>query len=369
MSVLKQAAAIIFAGALALTPAAIFAAPTANLIVTVVPAPATGGGTHCDIGPDIIGDLPAPAVAAGYTTCAANYDFSTATDFTTNGNTYNFSNIATWLGCSGQNTALWWTSSYNSPGTAPCSDFNIINDSTIGTNVLDMAFSAADANNSVSATTMSMGNGGWGGATPAQTNNFPQGIYLEYALEILPADINPYDTNNGGDPKCATHYCEQFGFFSLDTSGPFNEWDVIESDTGSSGNSAKAYSGGNTDWESYSPAPNNEFSWHTYGMLLTTDGATGIAKCNYVDGNHTTSGSASSTGCYEHWDGVGSGFQYAARQYFGLMLGAQEFQECYFGGACAAPTVTQHMHVKYIRIFTCAGWASGQCNTGIKNTP
>jgi hypothetical protein len=104
-------------------------------------------------------------------------------------------------------------------------------------------------------------------------------------------------------------------------------------------------------------------------MLLTTDGATGIAKCNYVDGNHTTSGSASSTGCYEHWDGVGSGFQYAARQYFGLMLGAQEFQECYFGGPCAAPTVTQHMHVKYIRIFTCAGWASGQCNTGIKNTP
>jgi hypothetical protein len=372
MSVLKQATAIIFAGALVLTPAAIFAAPTANLTVTVVPAPTSGGGTHCDIGPDIIGDLPAPAVAAGYTTCAANYDFSTTNDFTVNGNTYNFSNIATWLGCNGQSTALWWPSSYNSPGTAPCSDFNIINDSSIGKNVLEMAFTNADGNNGVSATTMSLGNGGWGGGTPAQTNNFPQGIYLQFALQILPSDVNPY----AGVPDCAQGqpggtYCEEFGFFSLNTAGPFNEWDFIESDTGYSGNGAFAYSGGNFLWNGGSPAPNNEFSYHDYGVLLTTDGATGIAKCTYIDGVHTTTGNqgASPTGCYEHWDGGSAGFQYSQRQFWGLMLGAQEFQQCYFGGPCAAPNVTQHMRVQYIRVFSCANWASGQCNTGIKLTP
>jgi hypothetical protein len=348
------------------TPAAVTMTATQNGTTT---SPTTlqmniAGGIPCAIGPLFTGTIPAPAVAAGYTTCVANYDFSTTNNFTTNGNVYNFSNIATWFGCGGESTALWWISGYNDRSYPACQDFSIVNDATLGKNVLQIAYTALDANNGNAAAYMSQRNGSFGGGPPATGFDFPQGLYMQWSLEMLPANTNPYSTDSKCQPQ-GTNYCELMNFFSLGTSGAFNEWDTTEMD--SSG--AQSYSGGNQLWPSNSGNPNNQFSYHDYGMRLTTDGSTAISKCNYIDGNHTTAGSLSSTGCYEHWDGVGSGFQYAQRQYWGMGLGSNEAQQCYFGGACPVPSPNQQMRVPYIRIFSCAGWATGECNTGIINTP
>ena len=58
--------------------AAVLLAPnlaySADLSVQAVPA--SSDGIACDIGPNYTGAVPAAALAAGFTHCAANYDFS-----------------------------------------------------------------------------------------------------------------------------------------------------------------------------------------------------------------------------------------------------------------------------------------------------
>src|SRR5262245_55180275 len=83
--------------------------PSADLSIQIVPP-----GIACDIGPNYSGPIPAAAQTAGYTHCAANYDFTSATNFSCSvqgcgtGVSYNMSNIATWLGGCGASAPLWW---------------------------------------------------------------------------------------------------------------------------------------------------------------------------------------------------------------------------------------------------------------------
>jgi hypothetical protein len=305
-----------------------------------------GNGIACAIGPAYTGTIPAPAQRAGYTTCVANYDFTSKSNFTYAGKTYNFSKLSTWLGCSGETTALWWNGGYNSRPSS-CSNYSMTLDSAIGKNVLDMAFTAADANNSASATWMSQGNGNFGGPAATQTFNFPQGIYLDYTLEVRPADTNPY----ASDSTCQTVYCELMGFFSLGTSGAFQEWDALEMDAAG----AKVYQSNNRMFPSNS---GGAFTYHHYGMLLTTDGSTATWACGYLDGNGVS--------CYTKSIPAGG---FTERQFYGIGVGSLYFKNCHSGGPCPAPSPTQHMRIQSIRILSCANWTAQQCNTGIISTP
>ena len=149
---------VLLAGALLLAPVLAYgASPSTDLSVQIVPAASPtppSNGIACDIGPNYIGSIPAPAQAVGYTHCAANYDFTSSTTFNNGagGSGYNFSNISTWLYCngSGGGTAsnptgpLWYVIDTGNGVQAPCSDMSIINDG--GSNSLLLTFTPTDFN-------------------------------------------------------------------------------------------------------------------------------------------------------------------------------------------------------------------------------
>jgi hypothetical protein len=123
--------------------------PPVNLPITIT---GNTGGTACAIGPNWTGAIPGPALAAGFTTCAANYDFSNTSNFTFNGHTYNFSNTATWLGatdgagntapqtgCAAANPLIRWDySNGNGSGLGCSTGGSVANDPLAGTNVLQL---------------------------------------------------------------------------------------------------------------------------------------------------------------------------------------------------------------------------------------
>src|ERR1700755_432534 len=81
--------------------------PSANLSVQIVPSVSTPA-------------VPAAAAAAGFTTLAANYDF------TIPGGTY--SNPATYIDCKGAAVPQFYFTAPGIPGTVPCSGFSITTD-------------------------------------------------------------------------------------------------------------------------------------------------------------------------------------------------------------------------------------------------
>jgi hypothetical protein len=64
--------------------------PSADLSGQIVPA---SGSIACGVGPNYTGSIPTQASTAGFTTCAANYDFTSS----------QFANASTWLDCYGAN--------------------------------------------------------------------------------------------------------------------------------------------------------------------------------------------------------------------------------------------------------------------------
>src|SRR5690242_7504818 len=66
----------------------------------------------CDVGTPYIGSIPAPAKAAGFTHCVANYDFTQTGPFTSGGNTYRWSNLSSWLECAGASSPLIFEKNY-----------------------------------------------------------------------------------------------------------------------------------------------------------------------------------------------------------------------------------------------------------------
>lgn len=94
-------------------------APSANITVTVVPVAPVAGSVACDIGPSYTGSIPAAAAQAGFTHCAANYDFTQTQAFTDQLGTHTWSDLSSWFVCSNVTAApyLW-----KFIGTTGCND-------------------------------------------------------------------------------------------------------------------------------------------------------------------------------------------------------------------------------------------------------
>ena len=126
-------------GALLVPGLAYAANPSAPFSVQVVDPP---NGIACDVGPNYTGTIPAPARAAGFTHCVANYDFTQTQQFTTNGHTYQWSNLSSWLDCAGASNPLLWGKNY---GVAMnCSDVSVSTDGSL--QVLRMQYLPSDTN-------------------------------------------------------------------------------------------------------------------------------------------------------------------------------------------------------------------------------
>lgn len=322
---------VLLAGALLLAPVLAYGgSPNTDLSVQIVPAasptpPPSPKGIACDIGPNYTGTIPAGAQAAGFTHCAANYDFTQPF----------FATMSNWLDCAGASSPLWYNTGYNSTAT-PCSDFSIVNDS--GSNVLEIQWTPADASNNSQAS--------WMGTAPSNTSSgngtFPQGVYVQDTYRSTAVTQTALGV-----------YGDILSFFSWDGAGNgIIEWDWFEAYTdGGAANclydwasgpgpcGGSYFSGGN-----YSP--NQEAIYHTYASRVTSDGSTAFGMCAYLDG--------AQIGCTTHAPGSSNAF--GDRNYYSTGVGQLNTNPPH------VPSVPEVMYIKQITVFSCSGWQTGQCN-------
>ena len=315
--------------------------PSADLSVQIVPP-----GIACDIGPNYSGPIPAGAQAKGFTHCAANYDFTSTANFTYNGNTYNYSNLLSWLGlCGGSNPPLWYNTGYNS-SASPCSDFNIVSDG--GSNALHMQWTATDAGNGAAGTLMTSNPGGYPGQGSEQPFTWPQGHYTEGKFRLSPATLTALPS----DADIFTY----FGYTSF-SSNNYMEWDTYDFGTGGCVNWVKPgggnyFCGNGTPWRTIDPSWSPTV-YHTYGELAVSDGTANMQKCIYYDGSlHTP--------CFGPFSIQSAPVVYAGRDnwYFGL----GDLQNITHP---RTPSTTMELWVKQITFWDCPSWRTQQCNTTV----
>jgi hypothetical protein len=317
------------------------------------PTPPSPGGGAC--GSEAV---PSQAAAAGFTTCAANFDFTQPTGATwipaISGSLATQSN---WLDCSGSNSSLPWH--IGSPGlgaggypagyAVPC-NINQTTDPVSGGTVLDLQWlnsygalcgsaHQCEGNQSfVSMQTVYNGCSGDGGCTGL---TYPMGIYTETVYRIdntYSASYNP-------------SYDEDVWMWQTYPSGA----SPLETDT------AELYSGSN-GWQDTAlhnwansgggipflrNAALSVTSYHTYATLTTSDGATNIYGCAWLDGVFQS--------CQSYFAAISESNQYGNKNWLIAWVGGGNGP-----GTAYAPNTNEY--IQYIRSWSCSLWQSSQCN-------
>jgi hypothetical protein len=312
------------------------------------------------------GPTPPPeAKAAGFLTLAANYDFSTPF----------YANTANWLDCDNTNPNVpWHKGAVGSLSPVPCNE-SVGADPQYGGQVLDMKWlnsygSISGAGGSggndafVSMMTAMKGANGtsyWPGPVTA---SFPN-MYVESTYR---SDNVAVSYQNDGPSGVWTWQ---------ETGGDGGGWSPIELDLGElyngfSGtpkgfadgathqwwNSSKGYSNqGGADWTTWQSTTNGKVpagysidTYHKYGALLTSDGATSIYECHFIDDVLQNCFNVTS-----FMDPSG----YAARTFLLVWIGAYPVTGA-DGGLQFGEN--KNLYVKYIRVWSCASWANSECN-------
>jgi len=245
-------------------------------------APTTSSDTYtCDIGPPYTGSIPAAATQAGFTHCAANYDFTKTASFTDILGTHQWSNLSSWFTCN-QNAATgsWlWVNQANYAGLAvPCDTThqNIITDGS--TQVLALTFLLADNTagkyDNFNTTSSFVGSSITG-------TSFPSAFYREITFRV--STTTPC-TPNGLNSNCIIFAPESTGLFYNSVTPCYLEGSLDEVSLSATTNTAIAtYNCGQSGTpaaRSQSPAP-VVGSYTTYGSLLTNNDTNEMAVCNY----------------------------------------------------------------------------------------
>ena len=273
----------LFAASLAVGMVQAQTSGTATTPVTI------GGAIPCDIGPSVP-SAPTQAVAAGFTHCIANFDFSRST--------YSvpaFDSNNTWADCYGDNQTpgiIWHGGSAGIRELSPC---NIRQVMDLGRTVLDFRWLPGYV----------FGGGGQSNQVSLQTNN----MYTAKGTYNPTLTVGNYyvETINRLKASCPASACSQnaggpndvymWGFInSPDGSGL--EVDIQEFHTNAHGASGSGVAAGNcawsnggqpcwSNWQAQSAiigVPNySNLDYHNYGALLTSNGATNKYICMYID--------------------------------------------------------------------------------------
>ena len=296
---------------------------------------------------------PTQAVNAGFTTCAVNYDFSQPF----------YATLSNWLDCTPpyNNTALpWHQGGAGQPSTGgaicnPGTNVRVVNDPSIGTNVLDMTwfpsyYTGAGNGNPV---IISTATNGWNGGQPPNGNSatfsVPNGTFIQTVEKLTPASGSGGSGPNG-----------LWSWQSTPSNAGSLERDFAELYANPGIGDMNSYNWGNNSgpgaiWCDYNgcsevvgntviPAGYASSAYHTYSTLLTTDGSTKIYGCSWID-----------TTFQACWNDAATSGQYANRIF--LIIDAVAA-----GGSSGASSPQIDLDVASIRVWSCASWASGQCN-------
>jgi len=307
---------------------------------------------------------PSPAAAAGFTTCAQNFDFSLPS----------YADTTTWLDCTGNtDPSLPWHAGVpglipQNVGGPPCAgNVKVASDPTAGKNVLELiwlqsfattyACAAKGIGCSVSIQTAMDGTNGINPG--ALTASYPVGIYVETMTRIstsyasTPSFLDDSAVWLWQAPSTGRFTTGQAAIendvVELTASGGGYGVDGIHNWGTSTGTSGSDYS--YSTWTSY--APNNTHvpagwsptAYHKYGYLITSDGGTHIYACEWIDDVFQTCG-----------DSEALSYQYDDRNFLVTTIQGGGFS----GTDYAQADITSY--VEYIRVYSCADWASSQCN-------
>jgi hypothetical protein len=307
---------LFFTAALLMPGLAYSANPSTNLTVQIAPA-----------GSDPA--VPTEAANAGFTTLAANFDFSQPL----------YATQSNWLDCVGTNNSLPWHK--GSPGvtnTVPCNVHQVV-DPVTGQTVMDLQRLLSyngppiGVTNGEAIQTCSDGGDKWGGTCTA----FPY-MYLETVYRIDAASTH----QNGG---VYTWQTSPGG--SSDQPLEFDLGELYNTTFGSNGYHNYINNNAAFFWDS-NPGDNNlppgwsPTTYQKYGMLITSDGRTSVMACSFV-GDRLQK-------CYN----VGAQSpQYANLNWLVAAIGDD---------ATNAINATINLYIQYIRVWTCANRTTTTCN-------
>jgi hypothetical protein len=311
---------ILFLMAVLLAPNLAYCAnPSAHLSVQVVPA----------------ASVPAGAQAAGFTTLAANYDFSQSL----------YATQSNWLDCTGGNDSLSWHA--GEPGIGPgsqvaCNIFQGADPST-GDTVMHFQYLASYGSGIVNGQTRWMGmetkdeNTGF---VNAAFNNF----YVEsvYRLGATNGD-NAANQLDGPNGVWSWNSGSSGGSFEFD----FTELYADRNGYADAGAGLHGPAGGGIFYTSYGsnnlPAGYSETAYHKYGALLTSDGSTHTYVCDFVD-------DIQQGPCFDMGISGGDTSMYTTKAWLIVSMENHNVQ----------PSANYDLYVKYIKVWTCS--AVTPCN-------
>jgi hypothetical protein len=304
----------------------------AFLAALALPAAAVAQNLTISVTPQ--GAIPAAAANAGFTTLAQSWDFSKPL----------YAVQSNWYDCSGTNFSnpaqLFHQGAPGIVLNNPCS-INQVNDG--GVNVMDFQWLTSYDNTQGA----KYGNGnfnGVGGQTADQNGNvsvdFPS-MYIETVARVTRTFGQP--ANSGGPNDVWTWSDPPNCPIEIDV------FELYEDQTGFSDGSTHSWCT-NQDayrWQSYStnnlPPGYKVTDYHKYGTLLTSDGATEIYACGFVDDLLQGCGgvnAASSPGLFSARNRINAGVSSNL-------------------GTSAANI---DLNVKYINVYSCANWKTQMCN-------
>ncbi len=246
----------------------------ASAVLTVHVSPP---GIACDVGPPYTGSIPAAATQAGFTHCAANYDFTQTASFTDSLGTWQWSNVlgaGGWLSCSATPPFLF---RYNAEAGCDAAHFSVGTDS--GMQVFQESYYLTDKNAGKYYTEIESAS--YNGTSISGTS-FPTGKYIEWIQRATVA-------NTCVSPFCIIWNMSTYAPDIFSGNNPcFLETDNELNSNGLSPNQGMDY------WNPTCGISGNGFgpaapvaagamatTYNTYGVLLTIDDASKGAMCNY----------------------------------------------------------------------------------------
>jgi hypothetical protein len=304
----------------------------------------------CDVGPNYIGSIPAPAQAAGFTHCVANYDFTQTGPFINGGNTYQWSNLSSWLECAGASSPLLFTINYGIPGN--CNDISITTDG--GTQVLQMIYTPSDTSGQTWLSTDS--NRGYPNSAGVRTHI---GFYVEEDMRVT---ANTFNTCASWNPGCI-----YFAFWKGEVQGSCTnncanqdiELDVVEMYGNGSGGGNGTSGGGSgcCGGATYSNISGyDRTQYNIYGALGTaTNGGSGSTNLEYCWILNEVSPSVScGTAAVDYNELAG-----VTMEWYPAMVGPQRSDN-----ACGSnrtqscsPTGNQVVLIQRMTIWSCSGYS------------
>jgi hypothetical protein len=358
--------------------------PSANFSLQIAPAASTPA-------------VPAAAQAAGFTTLAANYDFTQPLP-------------ANWLGC---NPWDGQKHQWNQTSPVPC-DVAQVFDSAAGSNVLRLGWQPSYGNDLLELSTIKPDLSG-------PTADFPNAYFeVVFRTQTTPDVPAPAYEASGGVTAFWTFTLS--GGYEIDTP---EHWFQFCADT-----AVHDWPGGNNTIFLYNPTYPCNYDprqYHTWGTRFTADGVNGIGACTYLDGVLIKCGTLQYHGTdatARHylilWNGVGCNFARGVSSCmnaaitnvyncggnvcitvpavptngsnyptFGAAtaniagvggvqgangaftiapngsdwrLNGSTFSGSYTGGGTLNPYTRLDTYVKSVRVWSCANWATTMCN-------